>query len=408
MKKIYIKINLLIIFLISCCSIQTNSISAGNALPFLNGIDENDYINRYSADSSLIFRDQNNNMIQPDDLPYKYFASKGVNAARIRVWVGDESSGNLQNAIDNAKAAKLAGMHTLLVVFLSEKFSDNICCEKPIPSIFDKPTFNEKLRAIKKYVSGLMLTFKANSLSFDMYAVGNEVMYCLAGEKNINDDMSINIRKFKRMSRILKESYSVIRKEMGSNSKFLLHAPDAPYENYILSIDDPDDTVEGEKLFDMTTLPLDASTFFYYMIDVFNVPVDYISTSFYPLQFGSESFSKFKNRVEMLYANHGKPFIISEWSYAMAPFPADSPWLHVYEPPGPFFNVPANGYSFNLNNQELFVNDLLDWAKAAPEVAGAFYWGPMLNNIVWKNMALFNPDGSVRPAVNSLIKGSIP
>ena len=145
----------------------------------MNGVDENSYLANWTGKT---YKD-GGKIIPPEDLPYKYFASKGINAARIRIWVGDNSDGNYENALANGLAAREAGLYTLLAIFFSEQWSENVGCdESTVGSIFRDLSFEDKKSAVKQYCSQLINKFKNDGLSFDLYAVGNEVYNCICGE----------------------------------------------------------------------------------------------------------------------------------------------------------------------------------------------------------------------------------
>lgn len=357
---------LLIIILNACSGSDTHiASSSSTSAAFINGIDENTYLARMSGNTYS----DSGTAIPSGNLPYKYFASRGINYARIRVWVGSGTSGNYANALANGLAAKEAGLRTLLVIFLSEEWSDNISCSsEKVGSIFRDLTFEQKKPAVYNYCKQLVKDFNDSGIYFSLYAVGNEVYNCLCGESSKNN-----------MVELLHTSYDAIRSE-DTDAKFIFHIPHAA--------------------------PADALNYFDEMINTYGLACDYLSTSFYPLQHGADAFNDYRGMVSDLYSAHGKPFIISEWSYPDSELPANSFWIDQ----GIMDNVPVTGYMLTPQGQSNLVRDLLQWGKASSEVAGIFYWGPMFNledesaGILygWLWLSIFDINGDVKQAVNSL------
>ena len=345
----------------------------GNELPdFLNGIDENSYLANWTAKTYK----EGEEAIPPEDLPYEYFASKGINSARIRIWAGNNPDGNYENALANGLAAREAGLYTLLAIFFSEQWSENVGCDdSTVGSIFRDLSFEDKKSAVQQYCKQLINDFKNDGLSFDLYAVGNEVYNCICGETNKT-----------KIAEILNAAYQAIR-DVDPTAKFVFHLPHAA--------------------------PSDIRAYFNEMLNTYGVKCDYLSTSFYPLQIihGNTAFDEYKTLVSDLYEAHRKPFIVSEWAYADSELPANSYWIEA----GIMENEPLNVYSQTPQGLADLIGDLLHWARKADEVAGVFYWGPMFNEegefegtlYGWVWLSLFDINGEAKQAINSLQYGSL-
>jgi arabinogalactan endo-1,4-beta-galactosidase len=373
------KINILIVTLIfTFFAIINNSCVAregeiDNGLPaFLNGVDENSYLASWTGKTYK----EGGETIPPEDLPYKYFASKGINSARIRVWVGDSPDGNYDNALANGLAAREAGLYTLLAIFFSEQWSENVSCNNTtVGSIFRDLSFEDKKIAVQQYCRQLINNFKNDGLSFDLYAVGNEVYNCICGESDKS-----------KMAEILNAAYQAIR-DVDPTAKFVFHIPHAT--------------------------PGDILTYFNEMLNTHGVKCDYLSTSFYPLQsfHSSTAFEEYKTLVSDLYTAHRKPFIVSEWAYADSELSANSYWIES----GIMVNEPLNSYEQTPQGQSDLIRDLLHWAREADEVKGVYYWGSMFNEegefegtlYGWVWLSLFDINGETKQAVNSLQYGSL-
>ena len=211
--RITIVILIFIIFTIINNSCVARKGETGDGLPdFLNGVDENSYLANWTAKTYK----EGDEIIPPEELPYKYFASKGINSARIRVWVGDNPDGNYENALANGLAAREAGLYTLLAIFFSEQWSENVGCDNAaVGSIFRDLSFEDKKVAVKQYCKQLINNFNNDGMSFDLYAVGNEVYNCICGETDKS-----------KMAEILSVSFQAIR-EVDPKARFMLHIPHA-------------------------------------------------------------------------------------------------------------------------------------------------------------------------------------
>jgi len=88
-------------------------------MSFLNGIDAN-YV-PLMENLGIRWFDEKGKVI---DEIYSYFASKGINSARIRLWVGKEGPSKLYYVERIAKRALEAKMSIYLVLFLSDGWAD--------------------------------------------------------------------------------------------------------------------------------------------------------------------------------------------------------------------------------------------------------------------------------------------
>jgi arabinogalactan endo-1,4-beta-galactosidase len=334
---------------------------SASAPSFLNGIDENYYLQQGRTKSYT----DNGRLIPPEDLPYRYFAAKGVNFARIRCWVGENKQGNYENALANARAARHAGVKTLLVIFLSDGWT--AYKENDAAAIFRDLPYEQRRTAVRDYCRDLVRRFERDGVRFDLYAVGNEIDAGICGESTRA-----------RVAGILNASYQGVR-QVDPRARFVLHVARSGRPAWLCS-------------------------YFGSMLNRYGVAYDYASVSFYPVGMGGKAFDLLKRSVEDIYALTNRPVIISEWAYPDSYVPTDRHWGATWG------NHPVDGYPQTPQGQADLVRDLLAWGRRSPALAGVFYWSPMLNTDEglwgWVWFSLFDLEGKAKPAVDSLSHGA--
>lgn len=328
----------------------------------------------------LFWRDANGDPVRD---VYRFLAEKGVNAARIRIWVGQGGPSRLDYAISTAGMASESGMSIHPVLFLSDGWAD--LYKQPAPRAWGEMNLDARRKTVCEYTREVARHFKGRGLRACTYQVGNEIDYGLCGTFASNKKRRKNLTWLKE--RIWRVEADVLKgaiegiKEVDKNARISLHLG---------------------KWWDT---PL-AHAFFLAMRE-FDLDWDVSALSFYPAAFGSEVVA-FQQILESI-LSFGKPIYVAECAY-----PSSRPRGQFW-----FMNKPVPGYPLTSQGQGDWIRDFLTYCHKHPHIMGAFYWSPemyltkrhaklvdepedMPFSFGWDPMALFNRKGRAKPGLSSL------
>ncbi|MEJ2564032.1 MAG: glycosyl hydrolase 53 family protein, partial [Anaerolineales bacterium] len=153
------------------CSASVSSESGGETV-FRTGVDAN-YVPQAEAAGRGYFA--GDRRVDPLEL----FAANGVDAFRVRLWVGDEGESGLNYATDLARRAQDAGLRPYLVIFLSDGWAD--VNKQPVPEIWSGRTLEERAQLIREYSTEAVSRFMQAGIDLDFYEIGNEIDYGISG-----------------------------------------------------------------------------------------------------------------------------------------------------------------------------------------------------------------------------------
>ena len=295
--------------------------------------------------------------------PVVYLADRGVEALRLRVWVGDAA---LDEALALAQRAADAGIAVYPVLFLSEDWSD--VTKQPAPAAWVALSIPERAEAIRAYTQATVGDLLATGIAPPYYEIGNEIDFGIAGvfaETGQRDLITLQNTIWPDQALLIQAAIEGVR-AADPDAKIMLHIA-------------------------QSWNPQFAAAFFGAMRQ-HNVQYDIAGLSFYAPAQGVLAFDGFCRTLDWLHAEFQTPAVIAEWAYSNSstrPTELFSDWRNV---------VP--GYPATSAGQADFVAHFLRDMRDHPAVIGAYYFSPTFYwaSDVWQTFALFGPDGRALPA----------
>ncbi len=341
------------------CSAVVSAERGGEAV-FRTGVDAN-YVPQAEAAGWGYFADDRR--VDPLEL----FAANGVDAFRVRLWVGDEGESGLEYATDLARRAQIAGLRPYLVLFLSDGWAD--VNKQAVPEIWSGRTLEQRAQLIREYSTEAVSRFMQAGIDLDFYEIGNEIDYGISGvfadTTQTRDPASLRETVWPDEAHLIRAAIAGVQ-EADEDARFMLH---------IATSWDPD-----------------FSAAFYRTMIELDVDYDYIGLSLYPSAFGLAAYERYCETLDRLKVDVGKPVILSETAY-----PAEPPTG------GPFkdWSRALPGYPLTPAGQAYWLADFLAGMRRRNDVAGVYIFGPdfWFGGDVWSPFALFDGEGRARPAL---------
>jgi len=323
---------------------------------------------------------------EPVEDLYRYLAGKGVNCARVRLWVGEDGPSRFRYAASVMKMAYEAGMDIYLVVFLSEGWAD--LYKQPAPRAWETLSIEKKTEAVRSYVRDIV--DRVNDMGFKpkLYQVGNEVDYGICGvfasnKKRRKDLGWLRRRVWRYEAEILKAALQGL-KGVDPDASIAIHLGKWWDQRLIIS--------------------------FLSAMEDFDIDFDTLCLSFYPSMFGADF--DILDRLKEIADSSGKRCVIAEYAYPSGPMSGRF-W---------FMNTPTPGYPFTHEGQAKWLKDFLSRCRRLG-FHGAFYWSPevylpielakkapappeMPLSFGWSPMALFDERGRAKLSIDSFRVGS--
>ncbi|QOV89122.1 glycosyl hydrolase 53 family protein [Humisphaera borealis] len=303
--------------------------------------------------------------------PYSGLARQGVNAARVRLWTGDEGESGLHYAVDVANRARDNGLAPYLVLFLSENWADMV--KQPAPAVWKDLDEPAKLAAIEAYAERVTRHFSRHGHDIDLFEIGNEIDFGICGvfEEEWPKRVSIEYmsqRIWPRMTPILTAAQRGVRKAR-PNARFILHLAQWQEHAYCVA-------------------------FWKHMIDA-GVAVDVAGISYFPTSAedpARRTLAYFDQTLTAIHEAIRRPVIVCETAYpSSAKFDGQfSAW-----------NKPIEGYDLSAAGQGKWVADFLAIARRNRALEGVYYWSPewyASGPVNWTPFAMFDEEGIARPA----------
>jgi arabinogalactan endo-1,4-beta-galactosidase len=307
---------------------------------------------------------------KPEDL-FALLHAAGINSFRVRVWTNDAGSSGKDYAIELAKKAQQAGLQPYPVFFLSENWSDYV--KQPAPALWQKLTFDEKLKAITRYSHDTAQSFKDAGITTDIYEIGNEIDFGICGEfaENWGDRFSMEYmqaRIWNKAAQIIAAAEEGIR-EVNPRARFLLHL--TQWWN-----------------------PAYCTAFIHTMIQ-HSVQIDLFGLSFYPSSGldKKKTFSDLAQSVKEINDKTGLPIIICECGYPSTP---------TFGGQFATWNKEVPGFPLSERGQRKWIAQFIAMSKASPSIVGVFYWSPELyTQELWSAFSLFRADGRAKEGLRA-------
>ncbi|MBU0492543.1 MAG: arabinogalactan endo-1,4-beta-galactosidase [Chloroflexi bacterium] len=301
--------------------------------------------------------------------PLELFAANGVDAFRVRLWVGKKGDSKLDYATDLARRAQAAGLRPYLVIFLSEDWSD--VNKQPAPTAWASLSLDERADAVRTYARETAQHFIDQGIQIDYYEIGNEIDYGICGvfadETQPRDVASLRAKVWPDEALLIQAAIAGVR-EADPAARFLLHIA-ASWD------------------------PAFAAAFFQAMTEL-GVEYEYAGLSYYPSAFGVPMAARLCETLDRLRAEVGKPVVIAEAAYPAAPMTGD-----MFEE----WRNPLPGYPLTPEGQAWWLADFLAAMRARGDVLGVYYFSPgfYFSGELWGPLALFDGEGRARPAIAS-------
>lgn len=303
--------------------------------------------------------------------PVELFAQKGVNALRLRLWVGEDGPYTPEYALDLGRRADQAGLRIMPVIFLADDWA--AVDKQPRPQIWAGLSHAELLAEIETYCRDLTALLVAEDFTIPYYEIGNEIDFGLCG-------VFATPAQQGDLDALVAEIWPAQAEIIAACQQgVLVSDPGARFMLHIMN------------WFDAEFI----ERFFGFMIDA-ALPLDVLGFSFYPTLEGTSSQQAFFDNQSVIAALN-RPAVVAESGY-----PADPDLGLLFT----FLNHPVDGYPFTPAGQAAWLADHLDWATAETNLVGSFYFAPEyyftpFGNI-WDAFALFDAQGEARPALNGL------
>ena len=294
-------------------------------------------------------------------------AKQGVREFRVRLWMKNDGAHGLAYASEVVKRARAGGLNPYLVFFLSEDWSDMM--KQPLPEPLQGLSLEERAAAVKTYSRDTVAHFRKIGLKSHLYEIGNEIDYGICGEyprKGAKKNPAALSRK------LWPESARLIR---AAEDGVLEADPKATFMLHIAHWWDADF----------------CTAFFRFMLD-HGVQLDFAGLSYFPSSNigGSLEMEQFGATASKVARATDRPIIVPETAYpSTADFKGQfSRWK--YEVPG---------YPLSPDGQRRWIADFLAYCSRHPDIAAVYYWSPeWCGEGMWKAFALFDSDGTARPA----------
>ena len=278
--------------------------------------------------------------------PFAAFAKAGCTAARIRVWVGDDGTNRLNEAVDTARRAQAAGFRPYVVLFLSEDWADYV--KQPAPKIWQGLSDADKAVAIEAYAERAAKRFADAGIAVDTFEIGNEIDFGICGvfEEAWPNRISLDYMQAKiwpRMVPLIAAAQKGVSK-VTPDAKFVLHLTQWNNPTYCIA--------------------------FWQFMMAAGVKLDYAGLSYFPssaTDANQRSFDFLRTHIAMIHDAVKRPVQICEIGY-----PAATQFGGRFAD----WNKPADAYPLTEAGQAKWTTNLVAFIHSEPRLAGAFYWSP--------------------------------
>lgn len=366
------KIAYLILVCIAILSCENDAMTPVSDVPtvvgFYKGMDLS-FLSQIES-QAVVFKDENNLDITDN---YAYLASRGVNLIRIRLWI-DNSDGlyNLNFVKAQALRAQANGMEFLLDFHYSNTWADPSA--QNIPAIWANQDVNQLSQRIKDYSQNVVQELVLQGTSPAIVQIGNETdngMLWPVGQVYLNGNA-----QWDNYVRLTKAAIEGI-KQASPDSKIMIH------KSGVIGAD-----------------------YFYEQLITRNVDFDIAGLSYYPWWHNTD-LNLIETELQQFAAGISQKVMIVETAY---PFTLN--WFDNTNNIVGLNNQLVPQYPATLNGQYSFMLRIHNMIKNLPDQQGIgyCYWAPdwvaydsnattITNGSSWENMAIFNFNLQVNPAI---------
>ncbi len=301
------------------------------------------------------------------------FREHGFNTVRLRIWHSPPDGYNgLDTTLYLARRAKTLGFLLLLDIHYSDSWADPKKQYKP--KAWQGISFSALVDSVYDYTFRLMRVFKEQGLLPEIVQVGNEITNGMLWPDGKVGGVYDTPAQWEKLGRLLKAAVRAIREAVPQDSvQVMIH------------IDRGGD--------------YRGSTWFFDNLIWQGVEFDLIGLSYYPFWHGG--LHRLQYNLENLFPRYGKELVVVETGY---------PWtLQNFDATGNLVNsidTAETGYPPTPEGQLRFLQDLNRVVRCVPGGRGIIYWEPEYITSpgfgsVWENLALFDQNGAVLPAMDA-------
>ena len=307
--------------------------------------------------------------------PLSLFTAQGVDALRLRIWVGEKGESHAEYALELGRRALDEGWDVYPVLFLSPDWAD--VNKQPAPSEWEDRPLPERVDAIRHYAEDITNRLIEAGIEPVYYAIGNEIDYGISGVFAALEERSVDALRrdiWPAEAVLIKAGIDGVR-AADPEAKIMLHIA-------------------------LSFNPFFSEAFFAAMQDL-GVPFDIIGLSYYPSAMGPLSAIRFCQTLERLKKTIDLPVVIAEYAY-----PAEVPYG------GPFgsWKYQISRYPHTPEGQAEWLADFLTDMLSREDVIGAYYFSPTFywSRELWGPFALFDAEGEARPSLGAFSAGISP
>jgi arabinogalactan endo-1,4-beta-galactosidase len=292
--------------------------------------------------------------------PISYFASRGVNAVRLRVW-NAPSSGfcDVDDTLAMARRIHSAGMKLIVDFHYSDSWADP--GQQTKPAAWASLSFPQLTLAVQSFTRNTVAALVAQGTPPDIVQIGNEITAgMLWNEGRVS---AWNDGNWTSLATLLNAGAGGARLGAGTHSvRIMLH------------IDRGGDNATTRQFFDRAMS--------------FGVSFDMIGLSYYPWWHGS--FTSFEANIADTAARYSKPVFVAETAY---------PWTLAWaDNQQNFVGLPAQllpGFPATPAGQAAFLNAVHGVMRSTSGGVGWCYWAPEYGAFPglpspWENLAMFD------------------
>lgn len=181
------KLNILLSFIfVLMCAVNSSAqcLTLGADLSYVNTIQKN----------NGVYSNENGNAVDP----YQFFAEKGCDMVRLRLWHTPENNtdycgnpiaaNNLDDMLIAAHKARDAGMQLMLAIHYGDYFNDP--GKQKRPAAWDGISHDVLLDSIYNYTYGVLETLEAQGTLPAIVGIGNETTWGFVDETSSTDGWS--------------------------------------------------------------------------------------------------------------------------------------------------------------------------------------------------------------------------
>lgn len=316
---------------------------------------------------------------------FNFFKERGINALRLRIWVGESGPSRLPYALRLAEEACEAGYKIQPVIFLSDRWSD--LYKQPAPKEWASLSLSEKIQYAKKFVEKVIKSMQHLIDHCIYFQIGNEIDYGICGifapKKKRKDIQWLREKIWKNEAKILLEVFNIIKNY--TSMPVSIHLAKW-YDSYLIQS-------------------------FLVSMENFGLEYEICSLTFYPSHIGAP-LSRLKELAQII-KERDLRLAIAEYAYPSSQVKGQF-W---------FLNNASPGYPLTPKGQAMWIKDFLQTCKKL-NIFATYYWSPELYltkksakqykvssppdmplDFGWGPLSLFYEDGTAKPATDMLYYG---